>query len=175
MASTSDHPRIIPNPRHETYKYRDMHALLAGYPLPATYQATIANDAGPDPEGAPAMTTAPMRQAPAGGITGINGDFYEGGQFLPSTERPKHHQPAPKHTGPRREMIAPFTWEDRPEGKRSIYAALVGTDCEITPDGFMRRYAGLNPAYQRDTIWGHDIEDLIDSYNNGDRWITCDR
>jgi uncharacterized protein CbrC (UPF0167 family) len=34
-----------------TLTHRDLHAILAGYPLPATYQATIETDTGPDPEG----------------------------------------------------------------------------------------------------------------------------
>jgi hypothetical protein len=38
-----------------TMTHRDLHALLAGYDLPPTYQATIADDSGPDPEGAPAI------------------------------------------------------------------------------------------------------------------------
>jgi hypothetical protein len=35
-----------------TLTHRDIHAILAGYLLPATYQATIETDIGPDPEGA---------------------------------------------------------------------------------------------------------------------------
>lgn len=112
-----------------------------------------------------------MAQAPAGGTVGMNGEFYAGGQFLPNTELPKRPaQAKPKYTGPRREMIAPYTWADRPEGMRSIYSAIVGTECEVTRDGIMRRFAGLNPAYRRDEWHGHAIDDLIARYNAGERW-----
>jgi hypothetical protein len=44
-----------------TLTHRDLHAILAGYLLPATYQATIETDTGPDPEGADTMTMDELR------------------------------------------------------------------------------------------------------------------
>jgi hypothetical protein len=38
-----------------TMTHRDLHAILGSYELPATYQATIETDTGPDPEGAHTM------------------------------------------------------------------------------------------------------------------------
>jgi hypothetical protein len=38
--------------------HRDLHAILGGYDLPNTYQATIETDTGPDPEGAPTMSNS---------------------------------------------------------------------------------------------------------------------
>lgn len=69
-------------------------------------------------------------QAPKGGMVGKNGDFYKGGQFLPSTERPKDKGAAYKG---RKVEIAPFVWKECPEGMRPLWgriAALVRYDRE---------------------------------------------
>jgi hypothetical protein len=64
-----------------TMTHRDLHAILAGYPLPTTYQATIETDTGPDPEGAPAMTyTSTSARILQDGIERMNRRRREQGQ-----------------------------------------------------------------------------------------------
>lgn len=64
-----------------------------------------------------------MRQAKAGGEIGKNGEFYKGGQFLPSSELTiKGSQ---KHTKTGKQCIAPYAWEVAPElGMEAIYARI---------------------------------------------------
>ena len=71
-------------------------------------------------------------QAPKGGTIGRNGDFYKGGQFLPSTEKPKGKGKGTSYKG-RKVEVAPFVWEECPEGMRPLWgriAALVQYDRE---------------------------------------------
>lgn len=119
-----------------------------------------------------------MAQAPAGGMVGINGDFYAGGQFLPNTELPKRpEQQAKKSTGPRRVMTAPYTYDDCRDGFHPIYAAIVGTYAEVTRDGTMRRYTPYRPNDTDTAYMGTHvvIDDLINQYNSGERWFAASR
>lgn len=65
-----------------------------------------------------------MRQAKAGGEIGKNGEFYKGGQFLPSSENTiKGAQKTQPPTG--KQLIAPYVWEVAPEdGLLAIYARI---------------------------------------------------
>jgi len=107
-------------------------------------------------------------RAKKGGQVGINGEFYEGGKFLPSTERPKG-KPVEK-TG--KQEIEPYKWEVAPEGKTSIYKQIAGTIgsvrngvAELRTDD--RLHATL--SYYGVTLT--KAQELVDSYNAGGRWV----
>lgn len=105
--------------------------------------------------------------APKGGIIGVNGEFYEGGKFLPSTARPKGEpKPVKKYDGPRKEQIARYEYAERPAGMRSIYAAIVGTSA-IDRNGRLEWYTD----YFGDSFGGIKIDDLMARYNAGERWF----
>jgi hypothetical protein len=107
-------------------------------------------------------------RAKKGGQVGVNGEFYEGGTFLPSTERPKG-KPV-KKTG--KQEIEPYKWELAPEGKTSIYkqiAGIIGSVrngvAELRTDDRLYvtlSYYGVTPT---------KAQELVDSYNTGNRWI----
>ncbi len=67
-----------------------------------------------------------MNQAKKGGERGLNGEWYEGGQFLPGSEKTvkganKHEFKPP--TG--KQCIAPYVWEKAPkDGLLAIYARI---------------------------------------------------
>ena len=108
------------------------------------------------------------KRAKKGGQVGVNGEFYDGGKFLPSTERPKG-KPV-KKTG--KQEVEPYKWEMAPEGKRSIYKQIAGTIGSVrngvaelrTDDRFHQTlsYYGLTLAR---------AQGLVDSYNAGVRWV----
>lgn len=117
-------------------------------------------------------------RAKRGGQIGINGHRYEGGQFLPSSkDRLPGSTPAAKATG--KQEIAPFKWETPPApGLRSLYKV-------IGPGYFSRKNAA--GSYEVNTgaknydgspmtgdmvlNCGKTLQELIDLYNNGERWI----
>ena len=65
------------------------------------------------------MANQTRPQAKKGGEVGTNGEFYRGGLFLPSTEKPKRHGSV-KFQG--KKEIAPYVWEVPPaEGFVSLF------------------------------------------------------
>ena len=61
-------------------------------------------------------------RATKGGQVGVNGEFYEGGKFLPSTKQPK--RPGSARRGGGRCLIEPGVFADAPEGKGSVMGAI---------------------------------------------------
>ena len=128
-------------------------------------------------------------QAAPGGQTGVNGYFYKGGQFLPSTQAPPgFFRVKGKNVRTRREQIAPYQWEFPPEGHpmRSIWA-LVSAWCDTLPDGSLRLRSGIRDncgepitrdVRVRPGIAGGQatnnasLGELIDAYNAGNRWFA---
>ena len=100
-------------------------------------------------------------QAPKGGCIGVNGEFYEGGKFLPSTEKPKRHG-SRKLTG--KQEIEPYVWSLPPAGYDSIYEALRGmVDVNFNLNNVAIDY------YQEDAS---AVKSYADLYKSGWRWIA---
>lgn len=115
------------------------------------------------------MTTKP--RAPKGGTIGANGDFYEGGKFLPTTEKPKRHGSHPKGTG--KQEIEPYVWQVAPEpGLRSIFRAIAGVFGRLDREGktFVFDCSDQTMAYYR--LNEQHCRSLIERYNRGERWAT---
>lgn len=114
------------------------------------------------------MTTTP--RAPIGGQIGTNGEFYEGGRFLPSTKQPKRKGSRPKGSGKRE--IEPFVWVVPPaEGLRSIFAEIAGTFARYDHQAKRLVYAASDQtlAFYRETR--EHVELLIERFNAGERWM----
>ena len=79
------------------------------------------------------MTYAQPR-AQKGGQTGVNGEWYEGGKFLPSTKRGK--KKPTRGTG--KQEIAPYQYEVAPDGYGSIYKRI---SAYINRDGSLNEQA----------------------------------
>jgi hypothetical protein len=103
-------------------------------------------------------------RASKGGQTGINGEFYEGGKFLPSTKQPKRHGSKPRGGG--RCLIEPGVFAVAPEGKGSILGAI----------GALGQWdkVPLVPINNPLAIECHGgaerLDVLIAAYNRGERW-----
>lgn len=119
------------------------------------------------------MTT---RRAPIGGTTGTNGERYEGGQFLPSTELPKLPTKT-RRAGSGKQEVAPYVWEVAPAGKTSLYRVIsafmdwqryrsTGVAAAHMPsiEGHARMYTTFNVA---------EMLLLIDAYEAGERWMNA--
>lgn len=117
-------------------------------------------------------------RAKPGGEIGANGEWYEGGKFIATTDHAKSAGKGRKATG--RQEIEPYKWEVPPEpGMRSIWRALSVFGCKL-PDGRL----GLNPSIS-DHTWryyhGDDpvlvekakahFQTLADRFNAGERWF----
>lgn len=115
-----------------------------------------------------------MAQAIKGGQYGQNGEWYEGGQFLPNTELPKRGGKSKRAT--KKQEIAPYDWQVAPtEEARSIYTFLAGTYARLNRstqqlEAYMpyievceRKY----PQFNR-----QQVMDLIAKWNKGERWFS---
>jgi hypothetical protein len=108
-----------------------------------------------------------QQRAQKGGEVGTNGEFYEGGKFLPSTKRPKGEA---RRNRPRKVMIAPYTWVESRDGFRPIFD-IVGVAA-----AYVDRYARLEDLRIKPIVkggWdGHDIAELCEAWNRGERWMA---
>lgn len=116
-----------------------------------------------------------MARATKGGEIGINGDVYEGGQFLPNTTLPKGFNKRDMRAATRKQNIAPCVWGVAPSPElRAIFAYLAGsygmfnhTTKTFSPFlPFIESQERNCPNFKRDEILG-----LIEKWNSGERWF----
>ena len=108
------------------------------------------------------MTTQP--RARKGGEIGVNGLFYPGGSFIPSTKNGKQPK-GKKRQGTGKQEIEPWVWAIPPMGYVSIFKRLnCMTDQDIkTPNLTACAYYKVDPEM---------IQNYINQYNLGKRWIV---
>lgn len=110
-----------------------------------------------------------FHRAAKGGQVGVNGEFYEGGKFLPSTDRPKG-KPIPRKV--RKVQVEPFVWVIPPEGKRPLLRHmgiyLVAVDRWDASKGVKPYEPYLNSG-QCDKSWD-EVRALAARWNAGERW-----
>lgn len=110
------------------------------------------------------MTTT--KRAKSGGETGMNGEFYAGGTFLPNTTLTKMARSKP--TGSGKVEIEPFVWVAS-EGRKSLYRKLVPL-CRVDRDGVARIIASEDSIrYYGETY--DALQMICDRYNQGERWL----
>jgi hypothetical protein len=110
-------------------------------------------------------------RAGAGGQIGMNGEHYDGGQFLPSSPfTVKGENKTTRQAGSRKVEIAPCVWEVAPEGKQTIFhlAGVVlkwkvfRTELEATNNAQALNYYGYTQQ---------EAQALADRWNAGERYI----
>jgi hypothetical protein len=106
-------------------------------------------------------------RAKAGGEIGINGEHYDGGQFLPNTTLGKM-TPRSRSHAPRKCEIAPYTWEIAPEGMASIYSLFAGIFGKIINGQMIVSCNDTTLVYYHRTR--EQVQSMADRYNNGERW-----
>jgi len=129
------------------------------------------------------MTNQTAIRATKGGEHGLNGKFYEGGQFLPNspqtikgeaTQAKKSQQPAP-----RKQEIANYKWGV--SSQVAIWGAVgVGAYTKFTQTGYSKETGaqGTLEVIENTPFWQEtpeakqaEIKELVNRWNNGDRWI----
>jgi hypothetical protein len=117
-------------------------------------------------------------QAQRGGEYGKNGEWYDGGQFLPANAYTIKGEVkvTRRDWQPRKCEVAPYTWEMQPtETARTIWtlagAALVYNRytkmMSVNPN-----YRSCNPNADNNQGWlGYSYAELAEMWNNGQRWI----
>lgn len=110
-----------------------------------------------------------QKRAKRGGEHGINGEFYEGGKFLPSTTLPKRAA-VPRVRGTGRVLVEPGVLAVPPEGKLAIFNSVrefvSGENGQLS----VRREPD-HPAHTYYFADGYaELKALVDRYNNGERY-----
>ena len=122
------------------------------------------------------MTT--QRRAKAGGEEGANGDWYEGGKFIATTDHEKRAAKRVKGTG--RVEVEPFRWEQPPEPDMRPLFGLMG------PGVFTGKLAnGEMGLIASDTTWLYyfktpdaveqakvEYQGYANRFNGGERWAS---
>jgi hypothetical protein len=111
-------------------------------------------------------------RASKGGEVGMNGEFYNGGTFLPNTMLPKGAT-RPIVTATRKMEVAPYTWEMQPTATARTIWSLVGVTLNYNRQA--KRVEVTNNAqaiaYYGDKAQGYSLSELAEMWNNGTRWI----
>ena len=118
----------------------------------------------------------PSGRAPSGGTVGMNGEFYKGGTFLPSTTLPKQGKAAGGAGGGRGILIEPGVFAEPPSADaRSIFAdygQFIHVDGGVAsvferPDVAIAHYVNEDVAEGRAFLRA-----AADAYNRGLRWFV---
>ena len=113
-----------------------------------------------------------MARATKGGEQGMNGEWYEGGQFLPNTELGKLPKRA-KVKGTGKQEIEPYKWVVAPEGMKSIYAYMAGRFIDadhFRATGEMKVHCSAETMEYFQTN-SFALSVLAAKYNKGERWF----
>lgn len=136
------------------------------------YIATREAEEGTQP--APTPAHPDNGRAPAGGMTGMNGEFYKGGSFLPRTTLPKQGSAPGSTTSGRGWLIEPGVYDHPPmPGARSIFSSysefLNVADGVATvrekPDAAIEHY--VNPDVAEGRAF---LRAAAEAYSAGMRW-----
>jgi hypothetical protein len=115
-----------------------------------------------------------MTQAPKGGCVGVNGDTYEGGQFLPASEDTIKGAKKVQPRKPSKCQIEPYVWVLCPDGQVSIFELLSWHRFNRTAGTFAFN-SDLN--YSAAGMGGAEgaayDRGLIEAYNGGERFVAA--
>jgi hypothetical protein len=117
-------------------------------------------------------------QAKVGGEVGVNGHFYKGGQFLPTTQAEPGKFKSKKGTG--KVEIEPYVWALPEEGMKSLFRSM-------SPGVFTGKENGVWVMIGSDQTWAYyfgdaetvaakkaELQARIDAFNAGVRWVKED-
>lgn len=109
-----------------------------------------------------------QQRAQKGGQVGANGEWYEGGKFIATTDHAKSKRAAVRATG--RQQIEPGKFEVPPAGMRSIYQRWSG----LWVHG--ENGVKLNPGARAEYFGADQLAEAAEAatkYNNGERWYAA--
>ena len=115
-------------------------------------------------------------RAPAGGVVGLNGEFYKGGTFLPNTTLPKQGKAAGSARVATGVLIEPGLRADAPEaGVKSIfnsYREFIAVDAQGVASVIGRPDAAIAAYVDEDVAEGRAfLRAAVSAYNAGMRWF----
>lgn len=111
-------------------------------------------------------------RAKAGGEIGINGEQYDGGQFLPSSPMTVKGQfkTSKKAKTARKQEIAPYKWEVAPaDNLKSIYTYII-LFAAMNDSGKLQSFGNLE-AMEHYGRTEKEIIELSNKWNAGERWM----
>jgi hypothetical protein len=109
-----------------------------------------------------------QKRARKGGEIGMNGEFYQGGEFLPNTDMASQHT-AKAERGTGKQQVAPHTWEVAPEGKKSIYTYIAGVFGRVVNGQMIIDCSDTTVAYYKTNRFALAV--LAAKYNKGEYWF----
>ena len=111
-------------------------------------------------------------RARRGGEMGVNGEWYAGGQFLPSSPAiVKGQQNGGRgHSDAWRTEIALNQWDYVPEGMCSIWTSIAGTVARYNRETGQLEYAASWQTLRYFHMTEAQARDLIARWNAGERW-----
>lgn len=126
-------------------------------------------------------STPTQRRANVGGEIGANGEFYEGGKFIATTDHDKRRGSGHKATG--RQEIEPYVWDTPPEpGMRSLFRGmgqgvfvLKGKDGQLALSDNDVTWAYYFKTPEAITEARNLYQTYIDRYTAGERWLPPHR
>lgn len=108
-------------------------------------------------------------RAKVGGEVGMNGEWYKGGQFLPSTMLPKGTQKKNKK-GSGKQEVAPYDWQVAPaDNLHSIYKSV---DVLVNIDNGEMIITASQQTLNYYEVDVDNLQSLVDLWNDGERWIV---
>ena len=116
------------------------------------------------------MTT--KTRAQAGGEIGINGERYDGGQFLPSSPHTIKGEMKKSNArkGSGKQEIAPYKWEVAPDGMVSIFRMIGGVVASYNRGTEKMEYSNNAQAEKYYGYTKTEVLELIERYNSGEMW-----
>ncbi len=119
-------------------------------------------------------------QAKKGGQYGLNGRWYEGGQFLPESELSDRQKKQQKRLKTKKQEVAPYLWKINKDGCQSIWS-VIGCLVEFVGETWYSKETGkqgevaITPNF-RFTGWTDEgkenLQSLVNKWNNGEEWIN---
>jgi hypothetical protein len=111
-------------------------------------------------------------QAPKGGCEGVNGDYYIGGQFLPSSEMTIKGAIKIQSKPRGKVQVENGVWVESRDGYLPIFPRIAGTIAILDRATGNMKLNNVNWDYMGCTAV--EGQALIDAYNRGDRWLPVE-
>lgn len=111
-----------------------------------------------------------QKRAQKGGEYGINGFWYNGGQYLPNTQlNPMGKSETVKG---KKQEVAPYKWEVAPSANHHSIYRIISLIC-VNDNGKLTLNPRLNPegmGWKNEDLSGFNT--LVEMYNSGERWVV---
>lgn len=114
-----------------------------------------------------------QKRAKIGGEIGANGEWYDGGKFIATTERPKGNVSCSAKA--QQYQYEPRKWSVPPTQDARPILMIVGRHAAPIWEGRtytkITLYAPYLESQGTDEAFGHKVQDLVDAWNRGERWF----